>query len=293
MIALVIALAAVSAGPRVMLAAVGDVMLDRAVASRLTRFGDAYALKRVCRELEADLVFANLECPLTREPKQSAKRFVFRAAPERVRALVGIDVVSLANNHTLDCGPRGFAETVRTLEAARIVALAPGQPVLIEKNGLRLAFVSVSDFDAGATDAIPGLIRTWRERAEVVIVSVHWGVEGSSKPSVRQRALAQAFAAAGADLILGHGPHVLQPVERVGRTLVAFSMGNFVFDALTPQERDTAIYHYELTKNGASGGPVIPCRIQDGRPAPIARRPRDKGEQNGEERDQARGLPKP
>ncbi|MFI5386365.1 MAG: CapA family protein [Fimbriimonadales bacterium] len=305
------------------LAAVGDIMLDRYVGRAIDRNGANYPLGKVRGALrQSDLVIANLECPLTSHPKELIKHFPFRVPPDRVGALRGIDIVSVANNHTLDCGSDGLVETLRTLDKAGIqplgAGLDPWKPVIVSKNGLRIAFFALSDFperepisprtpgsaksgpppapgevwggNAQPDVAFPKTSTPQRlaaspvayynaskmkaailaagKDADVIVVFAHWGVEGDSSPSDRQRREAKELAADGADLILGAHPHVLQPVEHIGKTVVAYSLGDFVFDTTKPKEAKTAIFRFTLTKKGVESFELVPCRIRHARPEP-------------------------
>jgi poly-gamma-glutamate capsule biosynthesis protein CapA/YwtB (metallophosphatase superfamily) len=250
--------------PTFTLALVGDVMLGRGVAQALN--GDwETAFAQVQPWLaEAGLAFANLESPLATAPYVSGG-YDLRAPPEAVAALdvAGFDVVSLANNHALDAGGVGLAQTLTALDTVGIAGLVgweTGRLVDWETGSLvdrvpsptyqptnipiyqstntpiyhLLAFddtVAPLDWEAAA-DAVAAAA----SRADLVIVSIHWGGEYQAAPTSRQRAIAEELTAAGADLIVGHGPHVPQRVEWMGETLVAYSLGNFLFDQPYPAD---------------------------------------------------------
>jgi poly-gamma-glutamate synthesis protein (capsule biosynthesis protein) len=213
---------------------------------------------------EADLAFANLESPLTTAP-YGGDGYDLRASPEAVAALdaAGFDVVSLANNHALDAGRVGLAQTLTALDTVGIAGLVDwetGELVDWEIGRLvdrvpspiyqptnipiyqytnppiyhLLAFddtVAPLDLESAA-DAVAAAAG----RADLVIVSIHWGGEYQAAPTSRQRAIAEELTAAGADLIVGHGPHVPQRVEWMGEALVAYSLGNFLFDQPYPAD---------------------------------------------------------
>lgn len=276
------------ANETVALAAVGDVMLGRYVGRRIEREG-ADALFAAARPaLKADLGFANLECVLGDAPFTQARRIRLRGAPASARALAkaGFNVVSVANNHALDAGEAGLRQTLASLREAGIVAAGlPGGPVVLERKGLRVGFLAYSDFPTEPSRAIArtdeatlaGDIAALRQEADIVAVSWHWGTEGLATADPRQRRLAGAAARAGADLILGHHPHVVQPIEWLAgkdgrRCLVAYSLGNFVFDAVKPAERETLVLRARLTKHGVAGYTTVPCRITRGAPSPIPAR---------------------
>jgi poly-gamma-glutamate synthesis protein (capsule biosynthesis protein) len=264
----------VTASPSpVTLVFVGDVMLGRGVAASLG--GDWAAAFADLRPwlAGADLAMANLESPLTRAPFAGG-RFDLRASPEAVTALTaaGFDVVSLANNHALDGGEAGLAETLDTLQVSGIVAvtdpnmvesspLAPGSVVTLDVGDLRTAVLAYVDV-GGQLDTTR--IAQAADEVDLVVVLVHWGAE-YFPVTARQRTLAHSLAAAGADLIVGQGPHVLQPVEEVDGALVAYSLGNFLFDQPFPNTRQGAILRVTLHGDGTAAVEAIPTLIGRGR----------------------------
>jgi len=256
------------APPTFTLAFGGDVMLGRGVAQALD--GDWKAAFSTVRPwlAEADLTFANLESPLTTAPQVSSG-YDLRTLPAAVDAFrtAGFDVVSLANNHAFDAGEPGLAETVATLDAAGITGVVT-QTTGDLRQSVRyhlLAFddsLSPLDIDAAAQQVAKA-----RQHADLVIVSVHWGGEYQAAPSPRQQAIAQALARAGADLIIGHGPHVLQRVEWMGKTLVAYSLGNLLFDQLYPLDcRQGVILRVTRSVRGGSlAFELFPTVMEGGR----------------------------
>ncbi len=294
--------------PVLTLAFVGDGMLGRGVAQALGGDWEA-AFTRVWPWLaEADLTFANLESPLTTAPLvpvsvlgrlgslphpsglngTEVRVYDLRAPPEAVVALggAGFDVVSLANNHALDAGNPGLRQTVSTLQAAGVAPLVDWETdtlvvgschhctsfPLYQSTNLSvyrmLAFDdSVAPLDLeGAVEAVAAAA----EQADVVVVSVHWGGEYQAAPGPRQQAVARALAGVGARLIVGHGPHVLQRVEWVGETLVAYSLGNFLFDQPYPADcRWGAILRVMLRGDRIVAVEAVPTVVEHGsvRPA--------------------------
>lgn len=242
------------------LVAVGDILLDRGVGRRIGREGAGRVFADVKEELAgADVAFGNLENPVAARCRRAAKKISFQARPLSADALVGagLDLVALANNHTLDCGKGGLLETIDHLSARGLrwagagpTLAAAEAPVVLTVKGIKLAFVAFTDVAplrgprrdvwAGVARASGFALRravaAARARADAVVVSLHWGVEYASRPSARQRELAQAAVEAGADLVLGHHTHTLQGLQAFaggsgGRALVAYSLGNFVFDS--------------------------------------------------------------
>ena len=228
----------------------GDVLLD------LTEPEGVDPFTKVEPSLSsADVAIVNLEIAITERGEPYDKEFVFRAPGSAALTLAGagIDVVSLANNHILDFGSVGLEDTISVLDEVGILrpgagannAEAYAPRVLVLDNEIRVAFVSASaiipgGFSAGAERpgiadakwAIPRVLAAVRAAAsgnDVVVVSIHWGVERATCPSQDQRGLAQQLIEAGANLILGHHPHVLQPIETFDRTVIAYSLGNFAW----------------------------------------------------------------
>jgi len=231
----------------------------------------------------ADLALANLESPLTTIPSQTSG-YTLCAPPDRVRFLAeaGLDLLSLANNHSLDCGPDGLDETEATLHAVGLTPLgSANDPVYRTLNGLRLAFLAFEDVSAQLDGEVAAqLIRGAHDTGALVIVSIHWGVEYQGGPSEHQRQLAQQFVDAGAILIWGHHPHVLQPAEwkqlpagsspssppqgkpTGSSALVLYSLGNALFDqGGLADTRHSALVLVKLGKNGVQSAHAIPFEI--------------------------------
>jgi poly-gamma-glutamate synthesis protein (capsule biosynthesis protein) len=254
-------------------------MLGRGVATALE--GDWSAAFADVRPwlAEADLAFANLESPLTTAPFAGG-RFDLRAPPEATAALTfaGFDFISLANNHALDGGMAGLLETKATLDRAGIMAIGDSGIRVFEDSEVgsspmaeipefritNLRIIIVLAFrDTGQPLDTTAIARAAAE-TDLVIVSMHWGAE-YYPVTERQRALAQELAAAGADLIIGHGPHVLQPVEWIDGALVAFSLGNFLFDQPFPDTRQGAILRITFDRGSITAVEAIPTVVRRGR----------------------------
>jgi hypothetical protein len=238
------------AGGSVTIAAVGDTMLGMTpvLPAEPARYFD-----RVRRRLSGDVVFANLEGTLTdvsESPKcgaGSSECFAFRVPPEFARALraAGFTLVSNANNHSFDYGETGQEETREALELAGIAHTGmPEEIEIVRAGGRRIAFLGFAPYANTASltdlDGARKLIRRARKRAEIVVVAFHAGAEGSDALHVtgeeevylgEDRGNPEEFAhmaiEAGADLILGSGPHVLRGMEIYRDRLIAYSLGNF------------------------------------------------------------------
>lgn len=234
--------------------AVGDVMLAGRWASTIRKNGYDLPFRAVAAELRSgDITIANLESPIARGGSEfTGKKFRFRAEPELAEALKmsGINLVTLANNHTMDFGAPALAETLENLERAGIAWIGAGKNLaearkmaLYTIKGKKIAFLGYSlthpsGFFAGKNrpGTAPGFekffvedIRQARQQADYVIVSFHWGTEGRCEIQPYQRTVAHQAIDAGADVIIGHHPHVLRGIERYKTGIVFYSLGNFTF----------------------------------------------------------------
>jgi poly-gamma-glutamate synthesis protein (capsule biosynthesis protein) len=217
-----------------------------------------------------DLVLANLESPLAKIPPVIDSANNLCALSNRAGFLSdwGIDLVSIANNHNLDCGPGGTAETHSILETIGITSIGAGlQPVFRNMDGLHLAFLAFDDISSELdADTAAQAIHTARSSGALVLVSIHWGAEYQGGASERQKSLADQFARAGAALIWGHHSHVLQPAAWIetaqGNTLVLFSLGNALFDQGGMDDtRQSALVEVTLDASGVITVRSVPFEI--------------------------------
>jgi poly-gamma-glutamate capsule biosynthesis protein CapA/YwtB (metallophosphatase superfamily) len=283
--------------PVITLAAVGDIMLGRSIGDVLRSDSGSTPFAGIVEQLRApDITVGNLECALGTDGQPAAKGFTFLGPPSGAAVLAdaGFDIVALANNHSLDFGPRALDETMRLLDAAGIGhtgvgrdAAAAHRPALITANGLRLAFLAYVNvpierggFDTAdweATGDQPGLawarpediaadVAAARPLADLVIVLLHSGLEGQQTPDEAQRAAAYAAINAGAALVIGAHPHVLQGAERYHGGLIAYSLGNIVFDGLWGDEIESAILRVTLTREGVRDVAWTPVILHGGYP---------------------------
>ncbi len=252
----------------VTLLAVGDLMFGRRVESARQGKEDPDPLAAVRETLaQADITFGNLECVLGQEGDfadwKAYDKIRLGAPAGSVESLSasGFDIVSLGNNHVLDFGKEGLESTVRILKNAGIESVglwkAQGlnKPVVLDVKGVRVAFLAYSDVspatfkaDSDSPGTIPPLpdilkrdIREARKSADRVVVSVHWGEEYRRVPTPKQRRLAREMVDLGADLVLGHHPHVVQPFERYRAGFIVYSLGNFLFDLRSPRAKESMV----------------------------------------------------
>ncbi|EYB67562.1 hypothetical protein DEIPH_ctg036orf0013 [Deinococcus phoenicis] len=203
------------------------------------------ALAGIRPALAADATFGNLESPLT-TAALTGSGLDLRAAPAGVAALAPFTHLGVENNHAADGGAAGQAQTRRTLRARGLVPVTRGL-TLTHIRGVPVAWVAF--WDDGRTPPPLAAIREGARQARAVVVGVHWGAE-YSPVTARQRRLARELAAAGATLVVGSGPHVLQGRERLGRTLVLYSLGNLLLDQPYPSARLGAVVRVTLGPGG-------------------------------------------
>lgn len=269
----------------VRLTAVGDIMLAGSAAPFFARqgYGAAFAATRSILG-DSHITVGNLEAPITeRGTEFTGKRFRFRAGAEAARALkdAGFSILTLANNHIMDFGPEGLADTLAYLDASAVGYCGAGKnlsaaraPKIVHANGAKVAFLSYSltypaEFFAGAATCgtAPGHASLYRDdirqagkRADYVVVSFHWGRELRNRPETYQVAAARAAIDAGADLVLGHHPHVLQGIERYRNGLIFYSLGNFAFGSRSKASDRSIIARISLDR-GVKNAEIVPVNV--------------------------------
>ena len=270
------------------IAAVGDVMLGGRTGPFLVENGPDYPYREVMSVLnQADLVAANLESPIsTRGAAVKDKQFTLRAEPLAARSLksAGIRVVTLANNHSLDFGPLALQDTLDALTENDILFTGAGMNLedarsaaLVKIKGKTLAFLSYSltfpvDFYAsggragtapGYADFVKADILKARPKADLVIVSFHWGAELMTTAKEYQIDLGHQAIDWGADLVLGHHPHVLQELELYKGRLIAYSLGNFVFGSESNRTNTSMILLLTFQGNTLVRAGIVPIDVNN------------------------------
>ncbi len=279
------------------LAAVGDIMLARGIGGLIyvNGIGAPFSGSGVQAALSsADLALGNLECALTLRGTPEPKAYTFAAPPEGAQSLAwaGFDLVTLGNNHILDYGPDGLEDTLSALDGAGVLHLGAGMdsaaaaaPLIVERNGLRIAFlayvdVPIGNYDYhaweasadrpgivwGRTGTVRAAVQSAREQADLVVVLLHFGYEGVDYASPEQEALAQTAIDAGAALVIGSHSHVLQPVVEYHGGLIAYSLGNFVFDDFEAESNRSEILRVRLGKQGVLDWQTQAVEIVNGVP---------------------------
>jgi poly-gamma-glutamate capsule biosynthesis protein CapA/YwtB (metallophosphatase superfamily) len=276
---------------------------DRYVGKYIDSHGGPAALAGVKPFLEtADIAFVNLEGPISdKGTKLVWKEYTFRSRLALTEGLfsAGVDVVSLANNHAMDCGPAALMDTIARLDEAGVNHAGggvnsgqAGAPALLIAPAGTVAVFAYTDkfaagFAAGAkkpgvatianTKGLLAAIAQADKKVDFVIVSFHWGDEYVSQAAGYQRALAHRAIDAGADLVLGHHPHVIQGLEVYKNRLIAYSLGDFVFDHHKRVTGEAFVLQATLDRNGPPTATIVPVYLSDpyGIPAPVTGRAAD------------------
>ena len=251
---------------------------------QLAKNGLAWPFSGTKAYFEADeFTLANLECSFSDQNLPSASLFYFlgKAANAGILSQGAVDCVTLGNNHTNDFGDPGITDTEAALDAAGVNWVGPGEAKLIEtKNGLKIGVYCPGWTGLSESNIQNGIAALQSAGAEVCIFAPHWGNEGSYVVSSNQEAFAHIAIDAGAQIVCGTHPHVLQRIEEYNGGYIFYSLGNWSFGGNTaPRDRDTAIAQIILKeqKDGSlaiQGYSVIPCclsstdAVNDYRPIP-------------------------
>jgi hypothetical protein len=275
---------------RLVISGTGDVNLDPTFVRSFPSTGYEYAwsgLRSVFNE--DDLTVVNLECSASDLGSPWDKPWTFRCDPAALPSMsdAGVEVANLANNHAIDYGFEAMLDARKNLQAVGIEPVGAGAnpaeayaPVLVERNGWTIAVLGgggvhpetgswiVTEDRPGMTDgdseeAMTEAIRAAREVADLVIVTIHWGEQGTTKPRPFEIGLAEAFIDAGADGVFGHHQHVLQPLDWYKGKPIAWGLGNFVWQAYPAQSRPTAIAQFVFEPDGRIGACLVPVYIED------------------------------
>ncbi len=238
----------------------------------------------------ADIAFLNLETSVSERGESEKKEgFGFRTDPKLLEVFTsaGIDIVSTANNHTRDYGIDALTDTVGYLGDAGLKNIGAGATPeeaykleLFEVNGIKIGFtafnaITIADSGWKVTEDKPGIasvypgdeeeylerIARYDELCDVLFVSAHWGIEYSYQISEEQEDFAHRLCDNGADIILGHHPHVLQPIESYNGSIIFYSLGNFLFYKIDDFAGETAVFTIEIDKNGFVKGKMEPVNI--------------------------------
>ena len=284
-------------GKPVTLAFGGDIHFESPIRERLAASPSSVLAPIAPILRRADLAVVNLETAVTERGTPATKAFTFRAPASAFEALKagGVDVANVANNHGMDYGPAGLRDTLASGRRAGVPLVGAGwndgqayAPYSVTVRGQRIAVIGatqvlddhlISEWSAGpdklglasAKDE-PRLVRAVREArraSDTVVVFLHWGLELSTCPTGAQTSLARKLVAAGADVVAGSHAHVLQGGGRLGKALVAYGLGNFVFYAFRELTSQTGVLEVTVTGRRIDGYRWVPARISGGIPYPV------------------------
>lgn len=273
---------------RIVVSGVGDTNLDPSYIPALARHGYGHAFSELQGVFAADdLTIVNLECAASRIGRRLQKQFTFNCDVEALPVMraAGVEVANLGNNHSRDWGEAAMLDTIENVEAAGIAAVGVGataadahRPAIFDVKGWRIAVLGFGGVVPSrawiATEDHPGMadgdnietmvaaVEAAAREADLVFVSIHWGVEGDTRPRPEDVERAEAMIDAGADGIFGHHPHRLQPLEFYKGRPIAWSLGNFVWPNLSRAGSTTAIAQFVIEPNGVISACLIPTVIE-------------------------------
>lgn len=278
------------ASPRISFCAVGDILLDRGIRRTILTENVDYPFEHISTFInEFDLAFCNLECPVSATGKSTGKIYCFRADTNFFPGVqnAGFNIFSLANNHIIDWGDKACLDTKNLIERKELFAFGAGrdqnealEPLLIKMNGLKLAMfgsvgIPLKDMiwplskpgpaQATLEQLIAG-IDAVRNYVDFVIVSMHWGTEYEHIPRSHQTKWAHGLIDGGADLIIGHHPHVLQTIEVYKNRIILYSLGNFVFDQRKLYQRQSGVFSCIFKDGRIDSACFHPVMINDFQP---------------------------
>lgn len=276
---------------------VGDVMLGRYIEAYAEKNGYEGFFSGVSDIWSnSDFVFANFEGALVpggaeNYVKRDQKKGPYLSLSEKsVYAMMdaGINTISIANNHCTDYGPEAYHDAVEWLKTTGInyagnVSLddrfSRVSGTVLEAQGLNIGFIAFTDAFLSGTMAagvltsrhsfLYRLINDSAVKNDLTVVYVHWGSEYTSEPNENQIKLGHDLIDAGADIVIGCHPHAVQPVEKYGRGIIFYSLGNFIMDQNNTFTRDSVLVQYNQSEDGSGFFELIPVRIYDGRPVPL------------------------
>lgn len=283
---LLLALPVAAEPDSITLVATGDLLLGGSAEATVNKHGYDYPFRDISDILRsADIAMANLEAPLTRQSDPVAdKRYTFKVDPEAAAAMqrAGLTVLTLANNHIGDFGPEGVTDTIAALrphglrytgagadlkQARRPTALATEHGsvgFLAYSNTLPKSFYAKADRPGtapGYAEFIRKDIRRLREFVDYVVVSFHWGAELMTEPKDYQQRLARIAIDSGAQVVIGHHPHVLQGVEFYNGGVIYYSLGNFAFGSYSRNATTGGLARVTLAEGGVKSAEILPLNV--------------------------------
>jgi len=275
--------------------AVGDLLFDLGPRRLIAAHGGKAPLAKVASRMrKADITIANLETTFSNRGasvKGKPANLIFNGDPRGVQSLTaaGVDLVSLANNHAMDHGSIALKDTLAVLDKAGIKHVGAGMntkeawaPAYVTVKGRTVAYVTATQivpsyFSPGPERAgvaigrpissVTKRVKAASKKADIVVVSIHWGTEQSYTINSKQKSDARALIDAGADVVLSHHPHVMQGIDTYKGKLIAYSLGNFLFPYKTVEGRKSFILNFEYGPKGVANITAVPVYLGEwGRP---------------------------
>lgn len=265
--------------------AVGDIMLgehpftfNMGIRSKIASKGTAYPFIKIKHIFEdGDVVFGNLEAPISMcTNKKNINRDFFRSDPDAINCLIdaNFNMLSVSNNHIMEHGRIAFNSTIKLLKNNNILPAGVSRELsVLNIKGYKLGIVSYSfieDFSleppynkTTSGDDVLEDLRSLRDSVDIIILSLHWGNEFIERPSPFQILFAHEAIDSGANIILGHHPHVLQGIEHYHDGLIAYSLGNFIFDMQQNRTRMSIILRISISEEGIDDLQIIPTYLND------------------------------
>ncbi len=275
----------------------GDTMLGSWAETVMIDSGYGYPFGYIQEYIEgSDIFFTNLEAPFGTGGTPFDKKFNFRVKPDLVKVLLagGINLVSLANNHTMDYGPECLQQTLEILTENNIAFAGAGLDLATARkaaqmtvNGMSVGFLSYTmtfPEEFWASDTTGGTcfpyeeyvfndVRAASDSNDFLIVSCHWGQELRETPKPYQTKMAHRLIDNGADIILGHHPHIVQGIEIYKEKPIIYSLGNFIFGSYSENARDSFLAKFKLRKNKKIVTQILPIsvynKVVEFRPVPL------------------------
>lgn len=269
----------------------GDIMLDRGVAWQIQRHSNdwLFPFRKIAPLIQsADIAFANLESQISNKGQNVGSMYSFRANPEALQGLsfAGFDILSVANNHSLDWTMNALRDSMTRLKDSGITPIGAGEtrteaynPTIVEIKGAKIGFLAYTAHGSPAWQAeesSPGVawldttnlqdiiqqIAIAKKQADILVVSVHFGEEYQTQPSETQKLIAQSAIDAGADIVIGHHPHVVQPIEKYKQGWIVYSLGNFVFDqGFSKETMQGALLKVVITNTKVASATLVPITL--------------------------------
>lgn len=254
--------------PHISLIAVGDVMLDRGVLSEIKKKGVDYPFTKINNFLDADINLCNLEFVISDQGQPKSKKFTFRVTPNLAKGLEnsGFNLFGLVNNHTMDYGEAALKDTINFIKGLGANYIGENHYYIFEKQGLKVGFIGVDFIGAVNIPEVEKNIETLKTKTDFIILSAHWGDEFFPLPTKKQIQLGHKFIDLGVDLVIGHHPHVIQPVEYYNGGYIFYSLGNFIFDQMNVEAREGLMLKADIGRSGIQHLSLIPIVIKNMRP---------------------------